>query len=321
MITGTAASLVNLLGFITGVVLYVMLLSMVLGSRPASNQLALLTGLLGFAWNAGAFGGYGLLNLGFVNVAPLLLAAAFSALCFLPAVLVHSALRASERVSRREALFMVLVAYAMSGLAAVMHFYTAITAGAAPSQFALRGVTVGFAALLVALLIVTRGQQGRGRLLWVVAMSVFAVSALHLSYHEAGNDPWWLQLAGHHASLPLALLILYQDFRFALADIFLKRAIAFILLAGLTFGVFVFGVMPLLESNPSSEESTVLLLTMWVATALMYPLLQRSAGWFVDKVVLKRTDYSELGTALSRNIDRCDIGRYWTKLLRSSRPR
>jgi hypothetical protein len=51
----------------------------------------------------------------------------------------------------------------------------------------------------------------------------------------------WLQLVGHHASLPLALLILYQDFRFALADIFLKRAFAFILLAGLTFAVFAFG--------------------------------------------------------------------------------
>jgi signal transduction histidine kinase len=140
-------------------------------------------------------------------------------------------------------------------------------------------------------------------------MSVFAVSALHLSYHEAGDDPWWLQLLGHHASLPLALLILYQDFRFALADIFLKRALAFILLAGLTFGIFVFGVTPLLAANPSSEESTVLLLTMWVATALMYPWLQKGAGWFVDKVILKRTDYSELGTALSRQIDRCDSPR------------
>jgi len=78
----------------------------------------------------------------------------------------------------------------------------------------------------VILLIVTRGQLGRGRVLWVVAMSVFAVSVLHLSNNEGSEDPWWLQLAGHHASLPLALLILYQDFRFALADIFLKRALA-----------------------------------------------------------------------------------------------
>src|SRR5437667_461019 len=173
MTTGTAALLINLLGFITGVVLYVMLLWMVLTSRPASNRLALLTGLLGFAWNAGAFGGYGLASLGFTRSAPLLLAAAFSALCFLPSVVVHSALRATEKISRRQNLLIALVAYAMSSLATIMHFHAAVTAGTAPSQFALRGVTAGFLALLVVLLIVTRGQAGPGRLLWVVACSWF----------------------------------------------------------------------------------------------------------------------------------------------------
>jgi hypothetical protein len=139
-----------------------------------------------------------------------------------------------------------------------MHFYSVLTAGAIPSQLALRGVTVGFAALLLALLILTRGKEGRGRILWVVAMSVFAVSALHLSYHQGGgDDPWWLQLAGHHASLPLALLILYEDFRFALADIVLKRALAFMLLAGLTFGVFVFAVSPLLSSRGRRRNNNV----------------------------------------------------------------
>jgi signal transduction histidine kinase len=308
MIISTATSLVNLLGFATGVVLYAMLLWMVLTSRPASNRLALLTGLLGFAWNAGSFSGYGLLNLGFEQSGPLLLAAAFGALCFLPSVVVHSALQATERVTRRQNLLIALPAYAMSGTATIMHFYSAITTGM-PSQFALRGVTVGFGALLVALLIVTRGQENRGHLLWVVAMSIFAVSALHLSYHQGGDDPLWLQLSGHHASLPLALLILYQDFRFALADIFLKRALAFILLAGLTFGVFTFGVAPLLASSPTTEQTTALLLAMWIATALAYPFLRRSADWFVDKVVLKRVDYTALTTKLSRDIDRCDSPR------------
>src|SRR5438552_8520780 len=197
-------------------------------------------------------------------------------------------------------------AYAMSSLAAILHFYAAVTTGTAPSQLALRGVTVGFGALLVALLVVTRGQQGRGRVLWVVAMSVFAVSALHLSNHEGGEDPWWLQLTGHHASLPLALLILYQDFRFALADIFLKRALSFILLAGLTFGIFVFGVTPLLANGPATMRSSALLLSMWVLTALVYPFLRKSAGWFVDKIVLKRVDYADLAARLSQAIDRSE---------------
>jgi len=306
MITGTAASLVNLLSFITGVVLYVMLLWMALTSRSGSNRLALLTGSLGFAWNVGAFGGYGLLNLGFRESAPLILAAAFGALCFLPAVVVHSALRASEKITRFEHLLIAGLAYAMSAIATIIHFYMAITTGAAPSQWALRGVTIGFAALLIALLVITRGQKERGKVLWVVAMSVFAVSALHLSNHEFGQDPWWLQLAGHHASLPLALLILYQDFRFAFADIFLKRALSFIFLATLIFGIFVFAVIPILKESPTSDRSIALLLAMWGLTALAYPFLRRNAAWLIDKVVLKRVDYTLLAATLSRTIDRCE---------------
>jgi hypothetical protein len=176
------------LGFITGVVLYAMLLWMVLTSRRELNRLALLTGVLGFLWNAGAFAGYGLVNLGIAHTSPLLLAAAFGALCFLPSVVVHSALVASEKVSRRADLLIAIPAYTMSSVATVMHVYSALTTGAAPSQIALRGVTVGFAVLILVLLIVTRGQENCGRILWVAAMSVFAVSALHLSYHE-GIDP------------------------------------------------------------------------------------------------------------------------------------
>jgi signal transduction histidine kinase len=305
MTTGTAASLINLLGFLTGLVLYVMLLWMVLTSRPGSNRLTLLTGILGLAWNVGALGGYGLVNLGFM-ASPLLVAGAFGALCFLPAVVVHSALRAGEKTTRLQNQVIAGLGYAMSGIATMLHFHSAITQGAAPSHWALQGVTVGFALLLIALLVVTRGQQGRGRVLWVVAMAVFAVSALHLSNPEFGQDPWWLQLAGHHASLPLALLILYQDFRFAFADIFLKRALSFIFLAGVIFGIFAFAIMPILARNPTNERSVALLIAMWALTALSYPSLRRAAEALIDKVVLRRVDYTQLVATLSTAIDRCE---------------
>src|ERR1700746_2660715 len=123
MTTSTAASLINLLGFITGIVLYLMLLWMVLTSRPDSNRLALLTGLLGFAWNVGAFGGYGLFKLGFSQLVPLVLAASFSSLCFLPAVVVHSALRSAERFTRLQ-YAIIGAAYLLSAVATVMNFYS-----------------------------------------------------------------------------------------------------------------------------------------------------------------------------------------------------
>jgi hypothetical protein len=128
---------------------------------------------------------------------------------------------------------------------------------------------------------------------------------LHLSHREGATESWFVELAGHHASIPLIFAILYQDFRFAFADIFLKRALSFIFLAALIYGIFVAGVMPILNGNPTSERSIALLRAMWVLTALVYPLLRRSAGWLIDKVVLRREDYALLTSALSNAIDRC----------------
>jgi GAF domain-containing protein len=141
---------------------------------------------------------------------------------------------------------------------------------------------------------------------YLARISALRTASVPRDWAAFGSDSLSLQLSGHHASLPLALLILYQDFRFALADIFLKRALALLLLAGLTFGVFDFAVNPLLVSNAPKPESTVLLLGLWVATAMIYPLLRRGADWFVDKIVLKRADYAELTAALSRKVDRCE---------------
>ena len=107
-----------------------------------------------------------------------------------------------------------------------------------------------------------------------------AVSALHLSYHEGGEGRWWFELIGHNASVP-QVAILYQDYRFAFADIFLKRALGFVLLVGLIFGAYVLGVAPMLNSaEPLTERSILALLAMWVATALMYPRLRRNAERF-----------------------------------------
>jgi hypothetical protein len=53
-------------------------------------------------------------------------------------------------------------------------------------------------------------RKGGKRQAWATALAVFAVSALHLSHHRGGADAWYTELLGHHASLPLALAILYE---------------------------------------------------------------------------------------------------------------
>ncbi|MBO0862135.1 MAG: hypothetical protein J2P21_27305, partial [Chloracidobacterium sp.] len=316
MTTAAAAALLNLLGYITGLSLYTMLLVMLLrGPRAVSSlgtsdsagadktdRLPLFTALLGLAWNLWALLGLGMSNVGGGRLSSSIGAAAFAALGFLPAVVVHSVLRSGDSWRRPMTMGMLIAAYSFSGVAAALHFYQAIILQTTPSHWALHILTAGFSGLIIALLAVTRGRPGWGSGGWVVALAVFAISATHLSHHEGREYAWWVELAGHHASLPLALVILYQDYRFALADIFLKRALSLVLLVGLAFVLYLNVAAPTLERRNGHPIAIGLVLGLWVVTALAYPWLRMGANWFVDVVVLRRTDYEALKAEIAQRI-------------------
>jgi signal transduction histidine kinase len=269
-----------------------------------SDRLPLLTAIFGLAWNVIACAAYGLPGLGIVDSFPLLVAVAFSALGFLPAVVVHSVLRSGGPILKRKSTALLAVAaYTLSGVTSLLQFNAAIRMGAAPSQVGLLALTMGFVVLIVLLLIITRKEAGWGQAVWVVALSLFAVSALHLSHHVGSDYPWWVELAGHHASLPLVLAILYQDYRFALADIFLKRALALVLLVALAFVAYATVASRALSTGNGVEgdpQAVGLLLGLWVGTALLYPLMRRVVDQFVDRLVLRRADYDKLRLEIAR---------------------
>ncbi len=317
------AATVNLLGYTMGIALYAMLLVMVVRRSPyparasasthpsasttwPANNLLFTTAILGLLWNVGAFATYGARDFGAAQPSPLLIAVAFSALEFLPAVVVHSALRTSERGAEHwEARWIIVAAYCLSAAACSMNVYDAVLMKAGPSLLALRGLTVGYVALIVTLFMSTRRQPGWKRAVWASALAVFAVSALHLSQHYEGSaDSWFRELTGHHASLPLALAILYQDYRFAFADIFLKRALALLMLVTLAFGLYLTVAAPFLAMHDVPDQmharAVGVLLGLWVLTALLYPWLRCAVGRFVDKVVLRRADYGELRNKVAR---------------------
>lgn len=313
MTAAAAAALLNLLGYITGLSLYTMLLMMLLKAPRAASalgadsdktdRLPLLTALLGLCWNLGALLDLGLHNFGGWRSSALVGAAAFTALGFLPAVVVHSVLRSGDAWRRPMAVGMLIAAYSFSAAASALHFYQAIMRQSTPSHWALHILTAGFSALIIALLAATRGRPGWGGAGWVVALAVFAVSAVHLSHHEGREYPWWVELAGHHASLPLALVSLYQDYRFALADIFLKRALSLVLLVGLAFGLYLNVAAPMMLDWRNDQPVAVgLLLGLWVVTALAYPWLRSGVTWFVDVVVLRRTNYEALRARIAQRI-------------------
>ena len=132
------------------------------------------------------------------------------------------------------------------------------------------------------------------------------MTALHFGRH-AGNESWWVELVGHHASLPLALAILHQDYRFALADLFLKHAIALMLLVGVSLGVFSTLGLPLLGWQDAAggwdPRAMTLFMVLWIGTALTYPWLRHLAARLVDRAVLRRPDYAEALTEFGTDLE------------------
>ena len=290
MIAPNAAEVLNLVGFVTGTALYAMLLALVLRGSPRGNFLPLATGVLGLVWNLGELAAYALPRLGYFNQSIGLWAISFPALGLLAAVVVHSVARALPR-----GLVITVIAYGCSVVASVLHLQTVITGRPEPSSLAFLILTVCYGLIILALGVLTRAQANGQRVLWVLALALFAVSASHLGRSHAAADGWAVELIGHHAAIPLAFAILYQDYRFALADLFLKRALTLIALVAVAFAGY-----SLATTLPAGPLAASLLMALWVATSLVSPWLHRRVVRFVDQSLLGRLDYAALGAGIGQ---------------------
>ena len=283
-----AAEVLNLVGFVTGTALYAMLLSLVL--QRSVQSLPLATALLGLIWNLGELAAYLLPRAGYFTESIALWAMSFPALGLLAAVVVHSVARELPR-----GFALTAVAYGCSAAASLLHLGTVFTGNPEPSSLAFLLLTICYSFIIVALAVLTRAQANGPRVLWVLALALFAVSASHLGRFHGGDDGWAIELVGHHAAIPLAFAILYQDYRFALADLFLKRAITLVAVVAIAFGGYT--VVSLLPAGPLAAG---VLLALWVATSLVSPWLHRRIVRFVDESLLGRADYAELRASIGQ---------------------
>ena len=307
--TGTAAIL-HLVGFLTGAVLFGMLLAMALRPAARADRFALWTGILGLVWNLGELAAFAAGGVGFGTVAAWIHAASFTSLGLLAAVVVHSVATAGDQARprrRRTGATIALVVYAFAALAGTLHIATVASGLAPPSSTGLTWLTAGLLAVIPALVALTRNHPNSGRALWMAALAVVAVSALHLGQFHAAESFWLVELVGHHSSIVLAFAILYQDYRFALADLFLKRALALLVLVAFVFGAFSL-VEPWLRSDDNLLRTfgMTAFMMLWAGTALFYPACQRVIRAFVDRVVLTRVDYDVLLARLADDVLQCD---------------
>lgn len=307
MLSGTS-ELLHLVGFLTGAMLYGMLVAMVTRPPARPDAFALSTGLLGLIWNLGELAAHGARGAGLVSAAAWINASSFSALGLLASVVVHSVAQDARRTDAprsRMGLGIAVIVYSCAALAGVMHLAAAATGRPIPSPEGLTFLTVGLALVIPPLVGLTRQQANSSRAIWMAALAIVAVSALHLGRFHAGEESWPVELVGHHASIVLAFAILYQDYRFALADLFLKQALMLLVLVALVFGGFSL-VEPLLTTGTGTLQPSAVaaLLALWAGTALIFPLCRRLVDWFVDRVVLTRADYPHLLVQLAEDVQR-----------------
>jgi two-component system LytT family sensor kinase len=295
-----AADVLNLVGFVTGTALYAMLLALVVrgATRPPEaharrDWLPLATALIGLSWNLGELAAYALPRFGLAADSVGLSAVSFPALGLLAAVVVHSVAR-DLRYSRA----VIALAYGLAVSAAILHVRTVVSGNPAASTLAFQLLTISFSVLIVPLAFITRAQPNGRRALWILALVLFAVSATHLGSFHSDTDSWWMQLLGHHAAIPLAFAILYQNYRFALGDLFLKHALTLLAIVAVTLAGY-----SAVAAVPQSPASVGLLLSLWVATALISPWLRRSVVRFVDAVLLGRADYGARRAEIGHAID------------------
>jgi two-component system, LytTR family, sensor kinase len=294
MLTAGAPDLLHVVGYLTGATLYAMLLVMVVRAKQP-DRLMVITAGFGLAWNVGELLVHAVRQLSLAGPERWLNATSYSALGLLAAAVVQSVARdpgaAMTRAAGRLRLSLPVSVYAVAGGAAAMHFAAALSGAVVPSREALMLLTTGLVVLAPALVFTTRRQTNSRRALWMTALTVFAVSALHLGSPHREGESWALELLGHHASIPLAFAILYEDYRFALADLFLKQALTLLALVTLVFGAWS-AVVP--AEAAATSEGKGILLALWVATALMFPLLRLGVTEFVDRFVLRRANYTML---------------------------
>lgn len=294
-----AAEVLNLVGFTTGAALCAMLLGLVRRSHAAadrSDRLPFFTAVLGLAWNVGELGDYILSRVGSGGPESWLSAISFASLATLAAVVVHSVAR-----DLRGGRWIIATAYACSAAATVLQWRTLALGDTRPSAVAFSVLTIAFGGLAVPLAVLTRSQTNGRRALWMLALALFAVSANHLGHFHDDAGGWLAELVGHHAVLPLAFAILYQEYRFALADLFLKRALTLLAVVAIALTSYA-----MVTSLPDGPLSSGLLLACWVATAVSYPVLRGAIVRFVDSALLNRRDFVQLRGDLAAALHQCD---------------
>jgi two-component system, LytTR family, sensor kinase len=213
--------IVNAIGHLAGAIIFGIFLVLVLrggaGRRARESWLSVASAGLAWTWNTVSFMSI-VLTSGAARWA--MEAVSFSSLSLLPAVLLHLSLNGKFRI-------ITAAGYFLSVAATTMHLCEDWLPGTHLHKWALWTITVGFGALTIVSAIrvlLQGGQDRRGKTSQLLASMGLLLFVVTFSHFGAGHPPrpWSTELLVHHAGIPIALLILLQDYRFVFLDAFVR---------------------------------------------------------------------------------------------------
>ncbi len=200
--------LINTIGHTAGLLLFGFIITLLLRDR-GQNRLSIIAAGLALGWNIGSLVALGVGDSSSLFMA-IVMAAAFSVLSLLPAVLLHISLQGRLPGITR-------AGYAISAVAILLHVSELFVHGPAPHQAALLLVALGFVILTAVAFLMKRRTE------WfsLVCLLLFTSSFLHFGYQHL-RSPWAAEIAWHHIGIPVAIIVLLQDYRFLLLDTFVR---------------------------------------------------------------------------------------------------
>lgn len=271
--------LAHLLGHLAGSVIFAIFLGLLWRGRGAPLRTGRVTraaAACAMLWNLAA-----LLALAWPEAAgEWLTMAGMGALSFLPAFLLDLGLDGHPRS-------VVRLGYALAVAASSLHAAEPWFPALPLHETTLLLTAAGFALLTLAGWLADRGQARRR----IAAMALVLFSFTFAHFHEDGaQSAWPIEILVHHASIPLSLFVLAQDFRFLLLDAFL-RFLANLFLAGVfTFAAWKATVAAGWASSAIAEDPRRLALAAGAACALLilYALARTRAQRLLTHLVFSR---------------------------------
>lgn len=277
-----APLLVNTLGHAVGVLLFGIFLVLLLQDRASGpRRKPMVAAVLALVWNLAS-----LIVLGAGDSDSMAIrwtiAIGFAVLSLLPAVLFDLCL--GEQGGG-----LVRAGYALSIVAIIPHVAEVFQPDTNLHRQSMTAIAVGFGVLTA---VAAFRQDSSSRLVGTMSLFLLAMSFVHLGEGHA-EQIWSQELAFHHAAIPLALLVLLQDYRFVLLDAFLR-----VVANGILAAIFVSGSVLLWQVSRLPEPATPFGLALSLVGAclvlVLFAVARTRVQQMLTQVLFRRPDESAL---------------------------